>query len=138
METGSKIQDIPAMCKMNLKLIKYEVTPFVKCSKEVINKLAKLTFKHGHLRWMISPSRQKRFKYVVLALGPKNGILGWAGIYRWGKMNVGVYVRRGYRHNGIGKCLKEIAIEKTLRKNKSVFWHFKHNGKYEPIERTRY
>lgn len=114
----------------------YKTIPYTNNDLNLIDKLTKLSFKHGELRYCLLRTPQ-RLRHVILALGPRNGILGWAGIYKRSKMHVGVYVCSKYRHNGIGKHLREMAIEKVFRKNKSMVWHFRCNNMWEPIELRR-
>jgi len=83
------------------------------------------TFRDGDLREAIEAGR---IKECFVAFGPNGGVQGWAGLYKYGdykeeKPKVGVFVRHEYRHQGIGKKLKDKAIQFALETYGACVWH---------------
>lgn len=66
-------------------------------------------------------------EYCFIAFGPKGGIVGWAGLYKYGTSDkeifkIGVFVRREYRHCGVGEALRKGAVGFALDKFEECFW----------------
>jgi len=66
-------------------------------------------------------------EHCFIAFGPNEGIIGWTGLYKYTTLddeifNVGVFVRKEYRHRGIGETLRAMVVEFALREFGECMW----------------
>jgi GNAT superfamily N-acetyltransferase len=104
--------------------VKYSIVCTTKNELDIktYNRLEELTYYDGAMKRHL---KYGNTKYILMAVGPRGGIMGWAEVCKDPSMpevEVNVFVDRRYRHQGIGSKLKRAAIKQALIKHKSVLW----------------
>jgi len=79
---------------------------------------------YGDFGYVLKDPEIYKTLQVVLAESVSGAIFGWAGIYYRadGLTTIGIFVREGYRHKGLGGRLKDKAISICMEQGKDCFW----------------
>jgi GNAT superfamily N-acetyltransferase len=109
-----------------------KIRPYKKLSPRLFEVLyERFTFKTGAIRIAIKNSTAIKFFVAFL----DKEIVGWAVIYKGfycdinsNDVSIGVFVKKQYRHCGIGNGLRKRALTWAVNKNIRPWWYDRHQS----------